>query len=70
MPTRAKFRCIEEITKVDGKAYTFSPVTGHSEENKQFFKFTPYGKLEMGIVNPAVQFEVGKEYYLDITIAE
>jgi hypothetical protein len=39
------------------------PVTSGSLENENFFKWTPYGKIEMGIVNPACAstFEVGKE---------
>jgi hypothetical protein len=45
------------------------PVNGGSEENKNFFQYTPSGKIELGIMNQeaAKQFEVGKEYYVDFT---
>ena len=40
-----------------------------SEENKAFFSATPVGKFEVSSISyPG--FEVGKEYYLDITPAE
>jgi hypothetical protein len=47
--------------------YEFSPVTGNSEENKKFFKYTPSGKLNVSTVAEN-QFEVGKDYYLDLTL--
>lgn len=50
----------------DGKV-ELEPVTGGSAENESFFHYTPWGKLEMGIVNPAAAdfFTVGREVYLD-----
>ncbi len=50
----------------DGKV-ELEPVTGGSAENESFFDYTPWGKLEMGIVNPAAAdfFTVGREVYLD-----
>ncbi len=44
-------------------------VTGGSAENKKFFASTPNGELKVGLHNPNV-FEVGKEYYVDISLAE
>lgn len=44
------------------------PVTGNSEENKQFFRWTPTGSIDLGAVNPAMveQFHIGDEFYIDI----
>jgi hypothetical protein len=49
-----------------------SPVTSGSEENKQFWQYTPSGSMELNINNPVAleKFEVGKEYYIDFTLAE
>lgn len=44
----------------------FSAVTDGSSENAEFFAATPAGKLELGVLNEQ-HFEVGKEYYIDIT---
>jgi hypothetical protein len=68
--TRAKFMCVKVSHTVNGMSVEMTPVVGGSEENISFFEYTPYGKLEMGIVNPNVVFEVGKQYYLDFTKAE
>ena len=50
----------------DGKV-ELEPVTGGNAENESFFDYTPWGKLEMGIVNPAAAdfFTVGREVYLN-----
>ena len=41
------------------------------EENKEWSKYTPNGRLELSIKNPAASefFEIGKEYFVDITEA-
>lgn len=56
----------------DGVAIVFSAVTSGSEENKEFFKFTPGGTFQFYTVNKtaAEQFELGKEYYMDFSPAE
>lgn len=50
---------------------SFSVVYDGSEENKQFFKYTPGGYCNLNVVNDAVfeQLEQGKEYYIDFTQA-
>ena len=68
--TRAKFLCVEVTQTMSGEKVKFQPVTGPSEEDKKFFKWTPSGSIEMGILNPDVKFEVGKNYYVDFTLAE
>lgn len=72
MSTRAKFKVTAKTEREGGFSVKLEPVVGGSPENDNFFKWTPWGALEMGPVNPEVanQFEVGKEYYLDITPAE
>lgn len=74
---RCKFKCVSkrEYRGWDGSTntrplyeYRFDVVTSGSEENKQFFSYTPSGSLEVSSVNDG-QFEVGKEYYLDLTVA-
>jgi len=49
-----------------------SVVSGTTEENEKFFKATPSGSLEFNSVNQdaAKMFEPGKEYYIDVTLAE
>ena len=68
--TRAKFLCVEVTQTMSGEKVKFQPVTGPSEEDKKIFKWTPSGSIEMGILNPDVKFEVGKNYYVDFTLAE
>lgn len=70
---RAKFVC-ESVAKTRYGHHTvrLTPVTGDSEENKKFWKWTPTGSIEFGTINDEAvkQFEPGKEYYVDFTPAE
>ena len=80
MNVRAKFQC-NSVTlapsarkdsnntwvTVLSKTWRFDAVTSGSEENKRFFDSTPGGKVELFCVNPEVEFELGKEYYLDFS---
>ncbi len=69
MSTRAKFVVQERRELKDGFQVILNAVTGDSEENKSFFKYTPSGRLDMGLVqaDTADQFVPGKEFYLDFT---
>jgi len=71
---RCKVSCTAKVPSGDGSGIYlhFSPVYTGSEENKQFFKYTPGGVVNFNVVNPetAASFEVGKEYYVDFTKAE
>jgi len=70
---RCKFKCISKKEYIDGGArITMEPVYSGSEENKQFFKYTPSGSFTFGTINEnaAAQIEQGKEYYIDISLAE
>jgi len=66
--TRCKFKCEEVKQNVGGYEYSFLPVSSGSEENDSFFHYTPFGSLQFGVTEER-KFEVGKEYYLDITLA-
>jgi hypothetical protein len=79
--TRCKFVCNGVEKTVNGWRNTdgtkdnqflyrakFSIVSDGSEENKQFFKWTPSGNLEVGIYTED-RFMPGQEYYIDITPA-
>jgi hypothetical protein len=78
MTVRAKFYVSEKKTTAQnvglptGDFIILSPVVSGSDENKSFYKWTPSGKIELGIVNPeaAAQFIVGSEYYIDFTKVE
>jgi hypothetical protein len=73
---RCKFKCHEVTKRVGwgGNPFVYAAkltvVTDQtSEENKAFFAATPSGSLEVGTVKQDV-FEVGREYYVDLTPVE
>lgn len=70
---RAKFVCQEELrTPYKARTYKFAPVYSNKpeHENKAFWDATPQGSLQLTITNEAAWvFELGQEYYLDITPA-
>ena len=86
MAVRAKFRLNSYTTelhdcwvdnkpvgKVEKRTLNFTPVYGTgSEENKAYWDATPSGSLQLGVVNPVAweQFELGREYYLDLIRAD
>lgn len=49
-----------------------STVISGSPENEVFYEASPGGKFEITINNPhaAEMFEVGRQYYFDITVAD
>lgn len=57
--------------RVDGDSVLLDPVYSGSEENKEFFKYTPGGSIYLNVVNPPAleQFKQGAEYYVDFTPA-
>lgn len=78
MITRAKFRCYSatRVSYAPGQedlpvTYRFQPMYDTSvPEDQRYAKYTPAGSLEITVDNPAVQFELGQEYYLDFTKVE
>ena len=69
MSVRAKFKCCSVVKNDEHATIRLDAVTNGSEENKEFFKYTPSGSLALYCVNAAAseQFVEGAEYYLDIT---
>jgi hypothetical protein len=50
----------------------FTPVTGGSNENKEYYDATPSGEFQFGTINRAAweQFQIGKSYYFTVESAE
>lgn len=73
MKTRCKFKCmhVEELGSESAPHFQskFEAVINGSDENAEFFRWTPSGSLNLGVHRENV-FEVGKEYFLDISEAE
>lgn len=71
---RAKFR-VDSITRTQNGGHTvaLTPVTTGSEENKQFYKYTPYGNIALNTINDAALRAFGDPgdlFYVDFTPAE
>ncbi|MEU8274897.1 hypothetical protein ACFYOK_29335 [Microbispora bryophytorum] len=69
--TRAKFRCLSVetfSTAPDGqRSFRFQAVSDDSvPEDQRYAKYTPIGHLSITVTNPAVTFEPGVSYYLDL----
>ncbi len=75
MNTRCKFKCTGKIETDQSEGanfnYEFQPVYSEDpeSENAMFWKYSPSGKLELGCTSEK-DFTVGKEYYIDISLAE
>lgn len=78
MTTRCKYQCQSVLKQKawnakEGQPYLFlakfSAVMDNSPENKAFFEATPTGSLEIGMYKQD-QFEVGKCYFIDVSLAE
>jgi hypothetical protein len=73
MQIRTKFQVTEKTETAYGyHRITLTPVCSGSQENKDFWSATPGGKIEFNAVNQKAidAFQVGKEYYVDFTLAE
>jgi hypothetical protein len=79
MAVRAKMWCARATKEnygpvgdsVEGWSVVLVPVMEGSAENKEFFRWTPGGQVQLGVLNPAAgkQFVEGHEYYVDFTDA-
>lgn len=73
MKVRAKFEVAEKTESNNGGfSVKLYPVIGGSSENESFYKLTPAGSIELSTINKeaAAALEVGKQYYVDFTLAE
>jgi len=72
---RAKFRVVKIsrtlFTGNEGVFIELVPVTDGSPENKEFYQYTPSGKIELGTINAeaAAEFKLGKNVYVDFSDA-
>lgn len=75
MTVRAKFKVSRYETSLQNneelRTVHLSAVYDGSPENKEFFKWTPNGKIEIGMLNESAwrQFPLGREVYVDFTNA-
>jgi hypothetical protein len=71
MTVRAKFHVFEKTENTWSKGIKLEPVVSGSPENEKFYATTPTGVLHIQTKNDeaAAMFEVGKQYYIDITPA-
>jgi hypothetical protein len=72
MNVRAKFKCTSKAAVPgNGHQITLSAVydSDPNSENGQFFKWTPSGTIQMGVVSDAAAdaFVVDKEFYVDFS---
>jgi hypothetical protein len=78
MSVRAKFKCVESTQSLGGSdtpitTVKLQPVYGSKDdptnENAEFYKWTPSGSITLGVLNPAIEgkFKVGESYYVDFT---
>lgn len=67
--TRAKFSCVEVSSQGDTWKVRLTPVHSGSEENREFFAYTPGGEITLQVVGSATagQFQEGHDYYVDFT---
>lgn len=72
MKIRAKFRVKQVNCFEHGNEVSLEPVTSGSDENENFFHYTPYGEIKMGILDPqtALTFKPGAEMYVDFSPAD
>lgn len=66
---RTKFQVSRVSSVVNGAEVELAVVSGNSEDNKEFFKYTPSGSIKLGLVKPehAERFKPGAEFYVDFT---
>lgn len=82
MYVRAKFfvtkvEPFNTVGEPEGYTIELEPVYDGSAENKDFYKWTPAGRIVLGTINPEAAKEFGaggdfygKEFYVDFTPAK
>jgi hypothetical protein len=76
---RAKFRCVA-VTRTSyspaeedklPRQFVFQAIYDETiPEDRRYAKYSPSGELKILVDNPAVNWEIGKSYYLDFTPVE
>lgn len=72
---RAKFKVDSVLSTFVGKdrgyIVSLTPVVSGSEENSQFYKYTPSGSITLSTINAfsAQEFQAGGEFYVEFTNA-
>lgn len=66
---RAKFQVSTITHSENGCELKLLPVTRGCPENEEFFKWTPYGEIKLGLVKKeqAEGILPGQEFYVDLT---
>lgn len=72
MTVRAKFKVESVTTNENGGSVRLAPVVSGSAENERFFKWTPWGAIDIGTINAEAlaQFKPGAEFFVDFTEAK
>lgn len=80
MSVRCKFRVDSYETRLESnkpdaqeiRTVKLSVVYGDTEENKRFFKWTPTGTIQIGMLNKEAweQFPLGAEVHVDFALIE
>jgi hypothetical protein len=75
MSVKAKFLCTLKQTNSAGETrvgFTAVYSSDPNSENARYWKATPAGSVDLQILNEAAaeQFEQGKEYFLEFTLAK
>ena len=69
---RSKFKCDSITLGSDVSSVSLVPVTSGCAENDAFYKYTPGGTINLGVLlaDTANSFKPGKSYYVDFTEAD
>jgi hypothetical protein len=68
---RCKMRCNSVTDHGNQQSVIMNPTYSNDpeSENKQFWDATPGGQYNINYVNKNIEFLVGREYYIDVTLA-
>lgn len=68
--TRCKMRCNSVTDHGNQQSVIMNPTYSNDpkSENKAFWDATPGGQYSINYVNKNIEFLVGREYYIDVTL--
>jgi hypothetical protein len=72
MTVRAKFKVESVLYTADFASVKLSPVVSGSQENKEFYRWTPGGTMELNQIRKEVAdvLKPGQEFYVDLIPVE